>query len=80
MFVIDLTCPHCGGRPGGSCHVCLGARRVLELVAARAARSVWGRTGCCDACRPVGPQRVPAPPSGRQDVAGFVGGGVTGDY
>jgi hypothetical protein len=75
----DVVCGHCAGRTG-SCHVCRGARRVLELVAERAIGAIWGQLGCCDACRRVGPQPVPAPRDGHYDVSGFVGGGVSGDY
>lgn len=72
----DVVCPHCLGKHG-SCHVCHGARRVLELTACRAVGAVWGRPRCCDACRRIGP---PPAPDGRNDVGGFVGGGVIGDY
>lgn len=75
----EVVCPHCLGR-SGSCHVCLGARRVLERVAERAVRAVWGRPRCCDACRRAGPAPAAAPPMGRHDITGFIGGGELGDY
>jgi hypothetical protein len=75
----DVLCPHCLGR-SGSCHVCRGARRVLELVAERAVGETWGQRGCCDACRHAGPAPRPQAGAGRYDVGGFIGGGEIGDY
>jgi hypothetical protein len=76
----DVVCPHCGGQTG-SCHLCVGVRRVLELVAERAVANVWAlHPRCCEACRRAGARPESPVRGGRYDVAGFVGGGELGDY